>query len=206
MIKFEFTHRWEWSDFSEHSPSHWGQLPIAVILPDSNRIALHSGAIEAAEFEFFGPHGRRGKAWIPLGESGIKFRLTSHTAAATQRVGRGSERMEILAPKDTQFVFRRWCPHCGETSGEEVYDGDFSGRAELKYHEGCLAIIAEMEEEMERQRWQTVPAVAERLGIEYDTLVKAVREGRVYGQKSAGTWLTTVVEVEHAREEGRLRV
>ena len=52
---------------------------------------------------------------------------------------------------------------------------------------------------------ETVPALAEQTGINYEALTKAVREGRVLARKSAGTWLTTLRAIEYAQETGRLR-
>lgn len=208
MPKFKFAHRWEWSDFSEYSPSHWGQLPIAVILPDGERVGLGAGDLEPARYNFyrqFESAPEHEHYWIPLAAS-VKFRLYGGMTDAAQRTGRGKESLHVLAPENSQFVFRRFCPHCGEPSSEEIHSGEFSGRAEPEYHEKCRRIVAEMEAEQEKFRWRTVTEIAEELGIEYNTLVKAVREHRVDGHKSGGTWLTCVAEVEHARDEGRLRV
>jgi hypothetical protein len=48
-------------------------------------------------------------------------------------------------------------------------------------------------------------AEAEATGVGYDTLAKAVREGRLMGRKSAGTWLSTRTAVEYALAQGRIR-
>lgn len=52
---------------------------------------------------------------------------------------------------------------------------------------------------------ETVSALAEKMDIAYNTLIKAVREGRVLARKSASTWFTTARAVEYAQETGRLR-
>ncbi len=43
-MKTTFKHTVEWSDWSEHSPSHTGQLPSAVILPDGVRVDMSKEA------------------------------------------------------------------------------------------------------------------------------------------------------------------
>lgn len=147
--QFKFSHRWEWSDFSEYSPSHLGQLPVVVILPDGEGIGLANGDLERAQYDFYRQFESAPKHehyWIPLTED-VKFRLSGGMTDPTKRFGKGKESLEVLAPEGSRFVFRRFCPYCGEPNGEEIHDGDFSGKAEKQYHEECQKIVAELEKE-----------------------------------------------------------
>lgn len=44
---------------------------------------------------------------------------------------------------------------------------------------------------------ESLPALAERTGIPYDTLARYVREGRILARKSGGIWLTTRTAIEY---------
>lgn len=54
----------------------------------------------------------------------------------------------------------------------------------------------------ESEREETLPELAERLGIKHNSLLVAVRDGRVLARKSGGTWLTTELAVKYAMEAG----
>lgn len=45
---------------------------------------------------------------------------------------------------------------------------------------------------------ESLPALAEKLGIPYDTLVKYARDGKILARKSGGVWLSTVRAIEAA--------
>ena len=45
---------------------------------------------------------------------------------------------------------------------------------------------------------ESLPALSERLGIPYDTLVKYAREGKILARKSGGVWLSTRRAIEAA--------
>jgi hypothetical protein len=45
---------------------------------------------------------------------------------------------------------------------------------------------------------ESLPALAEKLGIPYDTLVKYAREGKILARKSGGVWLSTARAIEAA--------
>ena len=45
---------------------------------------------------------------------------------------------------------------------------------------------------------ETLPALADALGIPYDTLVRYAREGRILARKSGGVWLSTKRAIEAA--------
>ena len=52
---------------------------------------------------------------------------------------------------------------------------------------------------------ETISELARQMGLGYDALVKAAREGRVLARKSGATWLTTRCAVGYAIEHGKLR-
>jgi hypothetical protein len=51
----------------------------------------------------------------------------------------------------------------------------------------------------------SLPEVAEGMGFQYDTLIKAARAGRIQARQSGATWLTTIAAVKRAIAEGKLR-
>jgi hypothetical protein len=45
---------------------------------------------------------------------------------------------------------------------------------------------------------ESLPALSEKMGIPYDTLVKYAREGKILARKSGGVWLSTARAIEAA--------
>jgi hypothetical protein len=52
---------------------------------------------------------------------------------------------------------------------------------------------------------ETLSVLADQTGIQYNTLVKAAREGRVLARKSGATWLSTKRAIEYALSQGTIR-
>lgn len=51
---------------------------------------------------------------------------------------------------------------------------------------------------------ESLSHLAKTMGINYNTLVRAVQEGRVLARKSGKMWLSTENAIEHARATGKI--
>jgi len=158
-MKATFKHSSQWSDRSEFSPTHRGQLPHAVILPDGKRIN-----------DLTEPHD------LPASTSGyiqihanVRIRLTTWGDDGSRRQGRAGETLEVLAPKASRFLFINRCPFCGRQTGEQELPGRRSDeRADDITHAECQAqhdeedrLTRESYEESERaeeERWHALEA------------------------------------------------
>jgi len=45
---------------------------------------------------------------------------------------------------------------------------------------------------------ESLPALSEKMGVPYDTLVKYARDGKILARKSGGVWLSTARAIEAA--------
>lgn len=52
---------------------------------------------------------------------------------------------------------------------------------------------------------KTLAELADEMGLSYDSIAKAAREGRIQAHQSGATWLSTIKAVERAIEAGHLR-
>jgi hypothetical protein len=52
---------------------------------------------------------------------------------------------------------------------------------------------------------ETLPVLAEKVGLHQDTLLKAIKSGRLMARRSGATWLSTLNAVEYAVSEGKIR-
>lgn len=140
-MKYTFRHVMEWSDRSEHSPSHTGQLPEAVILPDGERIDLGEN-VEIAHWN----DGKSGAGYVQIHEN-VRVREKSRCDNPNARYGKSGAMLEVLAPKGSKFVFEQYCSFCGYPGGEQIveYDAKFQYRfrAEDQDCAECVAIDAE---------------------------------------------------------------
>ena len=50
---------------------------------------------------------------------------------------------------------------------------------------------------------ESLPALAEKTGVPYDTLARYAREGRILARRSGGVWLSTVQAIEAAGIKAR---
>jgi hypothetical protein len=152
-MKATFRHSIEWSDWSEHSPNHHGQLPCAVILPDGERIALDDGALYQAQSNlFYARMERRSRATYAQIHPNVRVREDSWGDDGSRRMGRAGSTMEVLAPKGSRFVFNYRCPYCGEESGECEESELRGGQADPLWHESCKAEDEEQERGVEEHR------------------------------------------------------
>ena len=141
-MKKTFTHTIEWSDWSEYSPTHRGQFPTAVILPDGERVELDDGARHAAYIDLAARNTRATYAQV---HPNVRIRENHWGDDGSRRAGRAGSTLEILAPKRSRFIFARVCPWCGEKAGEAREDVLVRGRAEPLYHKSCKAEADEQE-------------------------------------------------------------
>jgi hypothetical protein len=119
-MKTTFKSQYEWSDFSEFSPSHRGQLPSAVILPSGKLIDLSGESIFVAAADFAGRHPGSRAEYTPLTRDGVvRARLTTWgDDGRSSSTGRNGFTLEVIAPKGSQFRFLRYCEYCNEIVGE----------------------------------------------------------------------------------------
>jgi len=166
LAKYTFKHRVEWSDRSETSPSHFGQLPIAVILPDNQRV----GFGDHMETNFYPSNGRGydTKAYAQIRPQ-VRIRLTTWGDDGSRRQGRAGETLDVLAPKGSRFIFVNHCPYCLYANGEQELPGlRYNERADDVAHPTCQAqrdeedrLTREAYEESERaeeERWRALEA------------------------------------------------
>lgn len=52
---------------------------------------------------------------------------------------------------------------------------------------------------------KTLAELADKMGLSYDSIAKAAREGRIQARQSGATWLSTIRAVSQAIETGHLR-
>ena len=133
MAKFTFKHTVEWSDRSPHSPSHTGQIPCAVILPDGERVDLSVVAVEVARWN----QEANADRYVQLHEN-VRVREPFGGDDGSRRHGRSWSTMKILAPAGSKFLFSRNCPGCGETAGEQELPGQhYWEQADPLWHASC---------------------------------------------------------------------
>ena len=172
MAKFTFNHRTEWSDWSEDSPQSTGQFPSAVILPDGARVDMSEGTrYEAIHIAPCRPRA----TYFFLGEN-VRIRESYWGDDGSRRIGRVGSKLEVLAPKGSEFLFAQYCPGCYDQTGEVGSDDLTKARnAPERFCADCKAKEAEWEraqEEMERQQ-----AIAqEEWEKEQEALVNEARE------------------------------
>lgn len=151
-MKRTFKHMTEWADWSESSPSHYGQLPCAVILPDGERVEMDEGARFAAEGNLFHAQLRGSKATYAIIHPKVRFRESHWGDDGSRRVGRAGCTLEVLAPKGSRCLFTRRC-WCGGEAGEaEEEELDRAGCAPALYHASCEAELDEQERLIEEHR------------------------------------------------------
>jgi len=152
VAKFTFNHTVEWSDWSEFSPQHTGQLPCAVILPDGERVELDEAA------RFFGYESlyqakieKDSKATYAQIHPNVRFRENHWGDDGSRRMGRAGSKLEVLAPKESGFLFACICPWCGEQAGEQELSatGSWWAKAEPLYHDSCKTEEKEQERLLE---------------------------------------------------------
>jgi hypothetical protein len=71
--------------------------------------------------------------------------------------------------------------------------------------EAAEAMIEEREGELPSPPGRALAGLAEELGMPYDTLAKAAREGRLWAWKDGGIWLSLGRFVEQAMKDGGLK-
>jgi hypothetical protein len=148
-MKFTFKHMVEWSDWSEHSPSHKGQLPYAAVLPDGERVDM----AEDVRYEAIHIAPRRPRAtYVHLHEN-VRIRESHWGDDGSRRMGRAGSKLEVLAPKGSTFLFAQYCPGCGDQVGEVGSDElTKAHRAPEEFCADCTARIKEEERLMEEAR------------------------------------------------------
>jgi hypothetical protein len=161
VAKFTFNHMVEWSDWSEFSPQHQGQLPCAVILPDGKRVELDEAARYAAYGSLYRARMEEGsKATYAQIHPNVRFRENHWGDDGSRRMGRAGSKLEVLAPKESKFLFARVCPWCGGQAGEQELSaiGPWPTKAKSLYHDSCKAeedeqerLIAEQYREIDEQ-------------------------------------------------------
>lgn len=145
--KSTFTIRIEWSDRSdrsEHSPSVFGALPTAAILPDGARVEIDSDDIQATIWNNNVPF----EGWVKMGNE-VSVKEKSWGDDGFRSVGRSGASLEILAPEGTVFLFGQGCDSCGEFLGEIGEDELFHGCVPIIRCEQCTKIAAEQAALME---------------------------------------------------------
>ncbi len=145
MAKFTFIHTTEWSDRSPHSPSHTGQLPCAVVLPDGERVELDEYARYMAGELLYNARMEGSKATYAQIHPNVRFRESHWGDDGSRRMGRAGNKMEVFAPKGSLFFFSRICPWCGRKSGEAEESELIHGKATPLYHVPCQAEADEQE-------------------------------------------------------------
>jgi len=129
-MKRTFSYTTEWSDWSENSPSTRGRLPRAVRLPDGEMIDLTPD-------ERFQRPSRSGYFQI---HANVRVRIAHWGDNGTQRMGRAGGKMDVIAPKGSEFLFEQRCPLCGGHIGMTT-DSD----APPMFHPACKAEMDENE-------------------------------------------------------------
>jgi len=136
MAKFTFKHTMEWSDRSPHSPSHTGQIPCAVNLPDGERVDLSVEAVEVARWN----QGHMSEEHYVQLHANVRVRDSSGGDDGARSHGRSWSTLEIQAPAGSRFLFERFCPGCGQTAGEQELPGEnYWERAQPLWHDDCRA-------------------------------------------------------------------
>jgi len=106
--KSTFTVAVEWSDYSPHSPTRTGQLPIAAIVPGGERVDLGAQDIQVAAYQNNVPYS----GWVKMGH-GVSAKESGWGDDGSRAMGRSGATVEILAPEGTRFVFEQGCDDCG---------------------------------------------------------------------------------------------
>lgn len=207
-VKSIFNVTVEWSDYSEHSPTRTGQLPIAAILPTDERVDIGTTDIQVAMIQnnvpFYG--------WVKMGR-GISCKEKSWGNDGSSSVGRSGASLEILAPKATIFIFEQGCDYCGD-SLREISGNDLThNRAPETFCEGCQQIIIEQEQLMKEQAQEeqeyyqeiTFAELEQRTGIRQRSLVLAAGKDTLDARKSGSTWMSSVAAVDDAISAGYIR-
>lgn len=70
---------------------------------------------------------------------------------------------------------------------------------------GAQVIVSARRVEAMHEPEESIQGLAEEFGIDYDTLYKAVYDGRVMARKSGKTWLSTRTAVQYAIRLGKIR-
>ena len=139
-MKTTFKSSYEWSDFSEFSPTRRGQLPSAVILPSGKRIDLSDESIFVAAADFAGRHPGSRAQYTPLTRDGVvRVKLTSWGDDGRRNYGRSGSTLEVIAPRGSEFKFDRCCEFCGEVVGEVVGEATMNEDRNGDPHPACKA-------------------------------------------------------------------
>lgn len=77
--------------------------------------------------------------------------------------------------------------------------------AHIELPNGAQVIVNAGYVEAMHEPEESIQALAEEFGIDYDTLYKAVYDGRVMARKSGKTWLSTRSAVKYAIRGGKVK-
>lgn len=189
MSKFTFKHQVEWSDRSPHSPTHWGQLPEAVVLPDGERVPLDDATLYAAETRLAHERDYGSRTTYAQVHDNVRVRESHWGDDGSRRMGQAGSKLEVLAPKGSTFLFARRCPWCGDVSGEQTLPGErYDEKAEPLYHSGCKAEM-DTEEAAIEAAYLAAEAAAEaeqrRLQEEWEATEAEIEAGYLAAQVAA---------------------
>ena len=191
----------EWSDYSPHSPTRTGQLPLAAIVPTGERVDLHTQDIQVAAWQCNVPYA----GWVKMGH-GVNAKESGWGDDGSRAVGCSGATVEVLAPEGTKFIFEQGCNDCGDTLGEVDEDELIHGRAPEVICADCQAEEAEMQAEQERilqeerdyYQPRTFAELEQLTGVRRRSLTAAADKGTLDAHKSGGTWLSSIAAVEDA--------
>lgn len=139
-MKTTFKVTYEWSDYSEFSPSHRGQLPVAVILPSGRRVDLYDEDIAVAAAAFSNRHPNSRATYTPLTRDGeVRAKMSSWGDDGRRNYGRSGATLEVIAPKGSGFRFDRYCEFCGEVVSEATAAAANNSERNGEPHPGCKA-------------------------------------------------------------------
>lgn len=145
MKEYKFVHNIEWSDRSGQSPSRSGAVPIALILPNGERVETDVDNLASARFELDFPLAQ----WIRL-HNQVTLRENHWGDDPERSFGRCGYALYLHAPENCKFVFGVYCPHCGEQTGEETYSYEETPRSDLeKAHDHCREAFDEEQAEID---------------------------------------------------------
>ena len=139
-MKTTFKSAYQWSDYSEFSPQHSGQLPSAVILPSGERIDLSDEAIFAAATDFANRHPASRAEYTPLTRDGtVRGKMSAWGDDGRRSYGRSGGTLEVIAPNGSTFRFDRYCEFCGEVVGEAAVAARHNTDRNGDPHPACKA-------------------------------------------------------------------
>lgn len=107
-MKYIFEHNVQWSEQSEHSPQHQGQLPCAVVFPDGERVSLDQATLQEAQWDHHQAR-RRKDAYVQIHDN-VRVRESRWGDDSSRRMGRAGSKLEVMAPKGSTFLFTRHSP------------------------------------------------------------------------------------------------